>query len=216
MGSLTVNRSVDRRSYVIEETISYKCRKVGNSIQDKARWVSITPGKVTKIGEFRVTVEMPQNFYQSPDFKAKYPTLSSRKITYDIKDKDQSKLIPAEKGQGYTLPLSDFREIDGLYVEVHVEYLMPIERPAAWTMTHPSKNLTVTINYPSELTVDVNIFGMEENEYHEENRPGLYVLRYDSWLLPNTGLSYHFIEAVEATEQDSKSNQTVAKEETKK
>lgn len=201
-GIITISDAGDKQSYVIEETISYKCRKVGNSIQDRVSWITIRQSKVTAIEEFRITVEVPQNFYQAPDFQAKFPTITSGKVTYDIKDKDQTKLIPGEKGQGYTLLLADFREIDGLYVEVHVKYTMSTERPMAWNMTHPSKNLSVTINFPPELTIDVNIFGLEETQYHEEKRSGLYVLRYDSWLLPDTGLSYHFLVTHDAEESD--------------
>jgi hypothetical protein len=189
-GIATVRLSEDKRTFLVEETISYKCRKVGGSIQNEVSWV-YSKDLIKNIEEFHIQLEIPEGLYQAPDFQARHPAISGIQTTYDMKVKDGSKLIPDANGAGFTLPLDDYRDIDGLYVEVHVKYVVGCGWPFTWGMSHPSKNLTLTVNYPEDFDLEMNAFGIQDDEYHEEKRKGLYVLRYDSWLLPSMGLYYH-------------------------
>ena len=56
---------------------------------------------------------------------------------------------------------------------------------------HSHKGLTVVVMYPPTLEIDMGIFGIDENDYHKEDREGLYTFEYDSWLLPNSGYSFN-------------------------
>lgn len=58
----------------------------------------------------------------------------------------------------------------------------------------PTKNFKFTIDYPHEHKLDVTIIGIDRRDYFEEKRNGFYSLRYDSWLLPTTGLVFHLSE----------------------
>jgi hypothetical protein len=95
--------------------------------------------------------------------------------------------------------LDDYKDIDELYVEVHVKYKLPCTCPLTWAMSHPSKNVTLTVTYPEDLQLEMNPFGLQDGEYYEETRRGIYSFRYTSWLLPSAGLCCHIIKRSELT-----------------
>ena len=208
-GIITVTLSPDDNEYQVDEKISYTCRKVGTSIQPDVRWMNVRKADIVRLREFSIAIEVPLNFYQSPNFQAQHPRFPSRRMTFELNGQNREKLVPIEVGMGYKLSLADFSEVDELYVEVHSKYVVARPRPFSWTMAHPSKNLTVTINYPRHLTIDVNLFGIEEGEYHEEERAGLYALRYGSWLLPNSGVCYSFLPHPDEAEVAGKEARTL-------
>ena len=57
----------------VEESVSYTCRKMGDRIQDEISWGTFLDYEVDEIKDFSVEIRVPHNFFQSPDFKAKFP-----------------------------------------------------------------------------------------------------------------------------------------------
>jgi hypothetical protein len=198
---LSITFSEDKKFYIIEETLSYRCRKVGDSIQDRVQWFTSRETDSDTIEDFQITVQIPQNFFQSSEFKARFPKISGAEKVFDMKDNKDGKLIPREEAMGYALSLDEYTEIDELIIKFHIKYNVSIGYPIAWRITQSSKNLTITVNYPMEFKIDVNIFGMEESECVEVHRSGLYIFRYDSWLLANSGLVFHLLNAGEFMHQ---------------
>lgn len=180
---------LDERSYMVEETFTYKCRKLGDYIQDTVRWGYENADEIDRIESFKVTVRIPQNFFQSPDFQAKYPLISSPEIEYD-RNNNNKYLQAWTKGIGYTLSLMQYKEIDGLFIKIQVRFVIPIHRMLSWYMAHPTKNLKATISYPPDRKIQVITFGLDTNELDEEDRPGLYALTYGSWVLPVNGMAF--------------------------
>lgn len=180
---------LDEQSFIVEETFTYKCRKVGDYIQDAVRWGYENANEIDRIESFKITVRVPQNFFQSPDFKAKYPFISSQEKEYD-KDNSDKDLQAWDKGIGYTLSLMQYKEIDGLFIKVQVRFVIPIYRMLSWYMAHPTKNLKATIKYPPDRKIQVITFGLDQNELDEVDSPELYTLTYGSWVLPINGLAF--------------------------
>lgn len=117
-GIFTIDNSEDRKSFTLEETISFRCRKVGDSTIDQVYWNTRKDAVEAKLDEFKITVRIPRNFYQSPEFKTRYPALSAaqREKVFDMKHNDDGRLIPtsSEGELGYALSLSDYKGIDNL------------------------------------------------------------------------------------------------------
>jgi len=175
--------------FVIHDHTSYKCRKVGRYIQQEVTW-SVEPGEIEgELEDFEITLQLPENFFQSPDFTVKYPDISGDRI---IIKKGDTRLEEFDKGigQGYTFSLNDFREVDGLSVTINVKYLAKRDKFLNWFMVHPSKGLLFTLHYPRELKLWRLVFGLNRSTIQEDSLPGLYSLRSDSWLLPNDGVAY--------------------------
>jgi hypothetical protein len=187
-GVVEVSYNQAEDCYVIDDTTTYKCRKVGDTIQGEVSWKARRE-EVLEILDYTITLQIPHNFFQSPDFKAAYPEYISGKREFK---KGSKELIDAPDGHGFSLSLSDLKEIDELSVKLHIKYKSPGNRHLPWTMTHPTYNLSLVINHPSELEVAVDCFGMEGSGIDEDIKPQTYSLKYDSWLLPSEGLVYHF------------------------
>lgn len=178
-------------TYAVDDIVSYTCRKVGDYIQDEVRWLA-DKDEIDKLDDFKVQIRVPQNFFQSPEFKTRYPSISMAETIFDMKDTSQQRLISAKDGHGYTLALSEFKEIDGLYVKISVRYTVPEGRMITWKMTHPSRNVAGVVRFPSDFKNHVEVFGFNREELNEEHRTGLYTFNYSSWLLPNSGFAFDF------------------------
>ena len=94
--------------------------------------------------------------------------------------------------ESYRLDLSDFKEIDKLGIKIYARYAIKGEKFLSWAMTHPSKGITFTINYPTNLSLYVETFGLDESEKEVVESSGYYFVHYDSWVLPDNGLAYQF------------------------
>ncbi|HEX9942476.1 MAG TPA: hypothetical protein VGG03_10695 [Thermoanaerobaculia bacterium] len=200
---LSIVPTEDGTGYVVDDVVSYTCKKVGDYIQEEVRWLA-DADEILALDEFKVQIRVPQNFFQSPEFKTRYPSISMPETFFDMKDNSHQRLIPAEKGHGYTLALSEFKQIDDLYVKVSVRYTIAAGRMITWKMTHPSKNVTGAVRFPSDSSIHVEVFGFNREELNEELRPGLYTFNYGSWLLPYTGFAFDFRRLEEAVQESGK------------
>ncbi len=89
---------------------------------------------------------------------------------------------------GYNLSLNQYRSIDGLKVRIGVKYQVIRGAPLAWSMSHPTRGFAVTLNYPSSVRVSMMAFGFDEAALDCNDRDCLLTVRYESWLLPNSGV----------------------------
>jgi hypothetical protein len=188
-GRLSIECSDD--AYIVEETTTYKCRTVGDSIQDKVKWAMNKENEKEGLDDYSVTIEIPNNFFQSPEFRTQYPKVSAQKLTIC---KGDERFDLAENGLGFSFPLLDYKKIDGLFVEVFAKYRVSANRDIVWIMALPTKRFTSTVNYPRTLRLDATILGVDQREYRERVRSGVYSLSYDAWMLPTTGIMFHIWE----------------------
>lgn len=205
----SISLSEDGLSYIVEETLSARNRKVRDSIPDRVEWTTFQDSFI-QLKAFSVVIEIPRNFFQSADFRAQYPDMAAARKQFKTEWREgklvakDSALQAAKEGQGFILLLNDFKDVDGLYTEVRIKYTLPVNLPLSWTALHSHKELNLIVTYPQDLQIDVQVFGVEENDYHEEDRSGLYTLEYTSWLLPYSGYSFYLREKVKK-ESDAES-----------
>lgn len=186
--TIYIDYSADRGSYIVQETARYKCRQYADSIQDQCGWSLDRDSEIYRLDDFRITLKVPSHIVDSVDFKAKYPHLSGHKIILEPKD---NKFVAPSSGLGHSYSLEDFKRIDELVVETYVKYRAPLTWDIVWIMRDTTKGFHVTIHYPPDLKPDGTILGVDQRAYHDHSQPGLYTLRYDSWMLPMSGFVFH-------------------------
>lgn len=169
--------------YLVKDHLSYTCRKVGESIQPRVRW-SIAREDIHELRDIRFTLVIPQSLFHPDDFANQYPGIEKPRVIVEQKD------LTCE-GECYEFNLMKYKDVDGLRVSIDAEYVVRRDAFFSWSFTLPSKGLALTIQYPSQLELAVEFFGMGEDEDLDINpQNGLYSMRHSSWVLPDSGLAW--------------------------
>lgn len=186
--TIHIDYSDDCSSYIVQETVRYKCRQYAAFIQDQCGWSLESDSEIYHLDDFRITIEIPSHIFDSDDFRVKFPHISDRKIILEPKD---HKFKATRNGLGYSYSLEGLRSIDELVVETFVKYRAPLTWDIVWIMRDTTKGFHVTIDYPPNLKPDGTILGVDQRACNHHSQPGLYTLRYDSWMLPMSGFVFH-------------------------
>jgi hypothetical protein len=176
----------------VDETASYKYRAAGTSIPVYVQWAGDSEPAV-EVEQLIFTLIFPRNISEMPDFKKKYPTVQESRLIFKLDDQPCKITVLTGTDQTcaeYKLPLDEYCHIDGLGIKTHVRYKIQRGSPIAWGMAHPTRRFSVALGYPKEHLPVVNRFGFDDECADEQDsNPGIYSLRYDSWLLPESGIS---------------------------
>jgi hypothetical protein len=183
------------QSFIVQETISYTCRTLGEHIQREVQWTT-KKDEIDGIEDFRILVRVPEQISNSPRFANDYPNIVDSEVIFRPTD-SPTRLTAWEQGHGYTLSLDNYKGINGLFIETSVTYVVPRDRAFSWTMPYPSKGLTGEIRFPKELKIYVDSFWIEPDDrdsikFKSEENPGVYTYNYPTWLLPGDGFAFHF------------------------
>lgn len=170
--------------YLVKDHLSYSCRKVGESIQPTVRW-SMDPTDVKQINDVRFILTIPAHQYSSTEFASRFPGIQSRSTVFE---REKLTCTKESASESYHYDLVNFRAIDELRVSIDCEYILRKHAFMSWSFILPSKELTVTIDYPAQMELAVQTFGMEDEDLDEKKQDGLYSLHHSSWVLPNSGL----------------------------
>ncbi|HBB89735.1 MAG TPA: hypothetical protein DC047_19185, partial [Blastocatellia bacterium] len=178
----TVKFSEDRKSFVAEDDITYTCRRLGKVIQDSAGWTA-EKDEINEVTNFEITVTKPDG-----------DSLSLGHKKGEVADPALEAYSP---GWGFKFPLKDYCDVDRLQINVKAVYVVPLERPFSWTMPSLSHNFNGSIQFPGELEIFFDSFGLDESvlpKTKPEPQGGIktYHFEHRSWLLPDDGFSYHF------------------------
>jgi hypothetical protein len=199
--------STGRERIDVVETISYRCRKIGDKIQADVRWVESGTEQIKQIEFTYCSIELK---LPSGDVgRSSYPRLSPIRT---FKSTDVPNIIEySGPGKGFVLSLEKYGydAVDDLQINVTVHYSLPTNLSFTWTMSHPTKGLTGTVTYPSSLELVANWFGLIEDQVKTVYNPGSCQVSYNSWVLPDTGISFQLIEKADSTVKVAKANQAV-------
>lgn len=171
---------------LIDETITYKCKKVGKYIQDDIQWF-YGENDVIDVSDYYLEVEIPKNIYQSEDFKSRYPEITEQKTSFKSKDKVMKKI---DSKYGFEFSLKKYKEIDGLKIKIKAKYIIDKHTYLTWRWTRPCNRIKIVIIYPKELKIWTEIFGIDNDELDEQKEDKYYSLTYDSWMLPFSGFTF--------------------------
>ncbi|HEY2962391.1 MAG TPA: hypothetical protein VGJ37_08260 [Pyrinomonadaceae bacterium] len=176
----------NRDSYKITDTIAYSCKKGAEGIQPKVVWTTEWD-EIEDILQLDITATRPEQ-------GAIADWYSFNKATNQC----HRSLKPYPRGHGFTLPLDHYGSCDGLVIQVRVTYLVSRERPLSWSMPCLSDGFSGEIQFPSNLEIFVDLFGLSEDalpdkaNLPQENGFWKYKIAHSDWLLPDDGFSFYF------------------------
>jgi hypothetical protein len=163
---------------LIEDNLTYICRESKGEIQKEVRW-SNEEGEIENISLLRISVRRSNSKTESVLYDSQDPTDLARKPL------SAQSLLVEEK-----IPEAD--RVDGLLVMVSAKYVIRADRFQYWTMSHLTKNLSLSLRFPEDYDVQLATFGMKEESLATFKGLDHRSVRYTSWLLPDTGMSWTF------------------------
>lgn len=161
-------------TFEIYDRVTYSCRKTSDKIQKHASW-SVEPDEIISPRELMIEVQYPANHPMAGTRE----TLVTRKGNEIVGVIDQS--------------LEKFADVDGLIVITSSRYSLNREHFQYWQMAHPTKNLDITIKYPESFRIQRQPLVLAPLEVLITDQPGYLKMKYDSWMLPQSGLAWRYI-----------------------
>jgi hypothetical protein len=161
-------------TFNVRDFLTSTCRKAGDAIQSSAR-LEFDAGEVISVTKVKISVEHP-------------PAEGARGAVDVLCDKDLSSVPVDECTQ--ICSLSKFSAIDKLKVKVESEYEVSFDVLQYWTMTHPTREFDVTLNYPNNLAIQIQPFVLRPELLEISVHSGYARIRYPSWMLPESGIAW--------------------------
>ena len=207
---MTVSAPDKDGSFQVLEDLRYTCRKVPgreSTLQSEIQLKFDKSDLVRGIAHYRISLclpeQLPAGFSIPGDFKP-FLKKNEREIVFEssadqVPDMEKERLKKAlletdDDHYGFTISLRAFESLESLDVHQCVTYALQEERFLAWSSSYLSLGFEVIINYPKDVfTVQLEHFGMDDRTVTIVNQPGVYSLKYDSWLLPQSGVAFRCI-----------------------
>jgi hypothetical protein len=164
----------DANLWDVVDKVTYVCRKSTGTIQTNIVW-QVEEGEYESI--------------QSLTIEAQFP--------YTHADKGKRELLhegTPSPGEPITISLSKYAQIDGLIVTGTEKCRVLKKNFQHWTMAHPTKNFNITITYPPACTIQVKPLVLSPELLLITKRDGYYSAKYDSWMLPESGMAFRIRE----------------------
>jgi len=164
--------------YEVTDKVIYVCRSSSNKIQPAINWCA-DADEFHEISSMTISVQYPGNHSQ----KGK---------TEVVKKSNDN----AELQKGFTVSLEKYESIDNLVVIVESTYLVKKGKFQYWQMAHPTRNFDITITYPPGATIQFKTLVLEDVVSQITHEDGYLKFKYDSWLLPQSGIAWLITPAV--------------------
>jgi hypothetical protein len=174
----------NKKSIKVHKEMSWVCKSNGGAIQDKITWQP-EKGEIDKGEVDFVKLEHP-TFDLKDGHRVEIYEYNSPKFKEEWKNPD---------GQGFEMPLKDYIHCDGLKVTISITFFIPVHRFYAWRMAHPSKGCSLTITYPTDLELKIELYGMNDEKKDIKEEAGFYKLSSEKWVLPDEGLVFQLVPA---------------------
>jgi hypothetical protein len=166
------------------DKVAYVCRAAAGKIQENVRWVE-DKDEFAKLLNLKITAKKPG------------PDGGEPQSIVDLNEKQLAESRGADGCISVEEPLSKYEGMDGLCIVVQSEYLVKKHRFQYWQMAHPTRNLSFTIKYPEAFCIQYKQLVIDPSIGEITERPGYLKVKYDSWMLPMSGLAWKFRTAAE-------------------
>lgn len=163
----------ENADFLIFDRITYVCRRSSTGIQSHIVWL-VDEEEYSCIETLQIDIQYPYDHERKGEQERMYDD------------------VP-ELGKELSIPLSDFKDVDGLIVIISSRYKANREKFQYWTMAHPSRSFQITIMFPPEMDLQVKPLVLNPELILTTVNQGYYKAKYDSWMLPESGLAWRFI-----------------------
>jgi hypothetical protein len=160
----------DANLWDVVDKVTYICRKFAGTIQPNIVWC-IDEGEYENVESVIIEAQYPYN----------HPEKGKREELYSG--------VPSP-GQELTIPLKKYAHIDGLVVTGIKKGRVLKKNFQHWTMAHPTKNFSIAIIYPASCSIQVKPLVLNPELLLITERTGYYSAKYDSWMLPESGMAF--------------------------
>jgi hypothetical protein len=177
--------------FKVHDTVTYLCRENGGQIQDSVKWM-YEDGEFEEIYDLNITIRCPNspndcNITCNIEGGCGDGIININKKLLDDKYKCDNKSI-----KGYLIPLKDMNiMLDKLKIEFSSIYAIKRNNMFIWSMTNPSKGVTMTISHPKGYKLTSFVGGSEPREYTSTSNGDMYTFIHEGWFLPRTGISWN-------------------------
>ncbi len=158
--------------YEVTDKVIYVCRSSSNKIQTTINWHP-DPDEFEEISSMTISVQYPETHTQKGQAAV-------------VKQSNDN----AELQKGFTVSLEDYESIDNLVVIIDSTYLVKKGKFQYWQMAHPTRNFDITITYPPGSRIQFKTLVLEDVVSQITQQEGYLRFKYDSWLLPQSGISW--------------------------
>lgn len=169
----------DNDKLVVNETMSWMCKKNGGRIQENISWEP-SPGEYEDVNDFSLSLH-----HASLDGK-------TERFTHN-KLEELNCLSEDKKGFHFSLD-HKYQNLDQLFVTIKVNATIIKTRFIAWRMSHPTRRMSLTVQFPKELKVVTELFFNENNLVNiESETDGYFYLNIEDWIMPDEGISLQLL-----------------------
>jgi len=167
----------DGNSLKIKDKVTYICRASKEKIQSNVRWRP-DDGEFEKVEKLIIEAIPPDG--------------TTPVVLLNESGGDLSNILETPGGIDVNLEekLEKYKDKDGLRIIVVAEYTISASRFQYWQMAHPTKNFDITIKYPDDMSIQYKALFMDGVDKIETVEKGYLKLRYNSWLLPKSGIAW--------------------------
>lgn len=183
--SLTI-KEIENETERLEvfETMSYICKSNSKKIQERIIHVP-EKDEYAEIKDFFISIQHESLRLDGGD--------ETGKIEFDL---TKLKTLGAcnDFKIGFSFDITKYN-FDGLSVMVNAHYTITKNRFIAWRMSHPTNNMTLSVNYPSTFKFSREFFFNENNNFSESNdsKSNTYILTVNDWLMPDEGITMQIL-----------------------
>jgi hypothetical protein len=166
----------------IIEKVTYACRKAGAAIQRNILW-SADPDEFLAVDKVKASVQYPYTHKKRGEVVQLF-----EKTNLDVRGLEKSEIEQS---------LESYKEVDGLIVILESHYTVSVQRFQYWQMAHPTRNFQIMVTFPREYKIQMKPLVLNENLCLITNVEGYSSIKYDSWMLPMSGIAWRLIKEVD-------------------
>lgn len=170
--------------FFLDERISFKCRKAGESIQRNVKWTSVT-GEFVGDVEYTVKIKCPPEFGKMCDRNCLHKNVCGKEIPISA---DHVTRKDGEPCSEINVNLDEFRHVDNLSININVKAQIHHGRFIASGVNHPTKNGQFIFHFPPDLDIIVDYFGIHFDDMNISKFDGYFSCAVDQWMLPLSGI----------------------------
>ena len=155
------------------DRVTYICKRAGTGIQQEVAF-RVDRAEYESLDNFQIDVVFPYT-HNEP----------GKTVTLHGRENPKPKF-----GERFVVPLTQFKDVDGLLVIATHNYRVRKERFQYWTMSHPSKNFRITLRNPDGYKVQWKPMVLSPDLIQTTEADGYFSATYDFWMLPESGMAW--------------------------
>lgn len=157
----------------VHDKASYECKSFGGKIQERILWAA-DPDEFDSIESITFKISDNKSTESAGDFV----------VLREWKKEE----IDRSPDKRFEYLLSDFSNRESFTVEVSAVYHIKKCRFQIWKMSYPTQKFTMSVRYPEKYTLQSELLSFSRQHASKTEDPGYFEIKYDSWMLPQSGI----------------------------